>query len=149
MTAPNWGYLRIAVESPVRWPAEEREIEFGGRTITLSPETDEQFPSILIEYDDTFTQYAAQRLAHEFATAVAWAERCPVNLTYMVACTSPGLRLGKGPRSKGHVGAAEFEYLVHPTDQRTKLALALYREGQTVNLCRINSWRSTGLLTST
>ncbi len=133
MSAPDWGYLRVAVETPIRWPAEDTEIEFGGRTVTLSPETDENFASILIECNARFPKDAALRLAYEFATAVAWAERRELNLPYMVACTSPGLHLGK-PRSKGHVGTGEFEYLAHPADQKTKLALALFREGLTINV---------------
>jgi len=133
MSGLSWGFLRVAVDTAIRWPADETVIEFGGHEITLSPESDELLPTMMVKYDGAFTKDDAFRLLSEFTTAVAWAEGLGVNLTYTVAASTPGLWLHR-PNQRGHVGPGRFDYLPNPPDQKTKLALALFREALTVNL---------------
>jgi hypothetical protein len=127
-------YLRVAAETDIRWPDKDTEVEFGGHKLTLSPETEKHFPTVLIEYGKSFPEDAAFRLVCEFATAVAWAQGLAAYLSQKNNSTTPRFMCGKGPRMRGHVGSAEFDYLPQPKDPKTKLALALYREAMTVNL---------------
>jgi len=127
------GYLRIRLETTMPWPKAETVLEFGGHKITLSPQTEQHAPTLMVQFGDGFGPDEALRLLYEFATALAWAEGRAISLTFMTTCTSPSLMLGKGP-SHGPIGDGEFNYLPRPADPKAKLALALFREGLTVNV---------------
>jgi hypothetical protein len=67
----------------------------------------------------------------ELLSALAWAEQAEAVTTFGNWCTAP-LNIGKGPM--GVIGDGHFDYLPDPPDAKAKLALALYREGLSVNL---------------
>ena len=86
---------------------------------------------VRVETSTGFTRNDADKLMLEFLSALAWAEQGGVVPTFGNWCTAP-LDVGKGP--KGCVFDGSFDYLPDPPDPKAKLALALYREGLSVNL---------------
>ncbi|MGD0381954.1 MAG: methylamine utilization protein MauJ [Thermoguttaceae bacterium] len=78
-----------------------------------------------------FTRNDADKLMLEFLSALAWSEQGGVVPTFGNWCTAP-LAVGKGP--SGCIFDGTFDYLPDPSDPKAKLALALYREGLSVNL---------------
>jgi hypothetical protein len=86
---------------------------------------------VRVETSAGFTRNDAEKLTYEFLSALAWAERRAVVPTFGNWCTAP-LAIGKEPR--GCVFDGTFDYLPDPPDPKAKLAIALYREGLSVNL---------------
>ena len=131
-TLPARGYLTIGVDTEIPWPSKEVVIDFRGRKFHLLPETDELSRMIRVETAPGFTQPDADKLSLELLSALAWAEQRGVTPTFGNWCTAP-LNIGKGPRG-GIIGSGHFDYVPDPSDPKAKLALALFREGLSVNL---------------
>ena len=87
---------------------------------------------IRVETAPGFTQLDADKLILELLSALAWAEQGAATPTFGNWCTAP-LNVGKGPRG-GPMGSVHFDYLPNPQGSTAKLALALFREGLSVNL---------------
>ncbi|MCG3130865.1 MAG: hypothetical protein FLDDKLPJ_01639 [Phycisphaerae bacterium] len=128
---PAKGYRTVAIDTQIPWPSTERVINFRGREVHLLPGSDTLSRMIRVETSTDFTQPDADRLIFEFLSALAWAEQAEAVTTFGNWCTAP-LNLGKGPM--GMIGDGHFDYLPDPPDPKAKLALALYREGLSVNL---------------
>lgn len=130
-TLPDKGYYTTGIDADIPWPSQEVIIEFHGQEFHLLPETDDLSRMIRVETSTRFTRDDAHRLVLEFLSALAWAEQYGVVPTFGNWCTAP-LAVGKGP--KGCIFDGTFRYLPDPSNPKAKLALALYREGLSVNL---------------
>jgi hypothetical protein len=86
---------------------------------------------IRVRTDAAFTQIDADKLIFELLSALAWVKQAEAATTFANWCTAP-LNVGKSP--VGMIGGGHFDYLPNPADPKAKLALALYREGLSVNL---------------
>jgi hypothetical protein len=130
-TLPAKGYRTTGIDTEIPWPSKEVVIDFCGRKLNLLPETDRVGRMIRVETDTGFTQVDADKLILEFLSALAWAEQAGAAPTFGNWCTAP-LAIGKAPI--GMIGNGKFDFLPDPPDPKAKLALALYREGLSVNL---------------
>jgi hypothetical protein len=128
---PAKGYRTVGIDADIPWPSRERFIDFRGRRFHLLPATDKVSRMIRVETATDFTQRDADRMIFELLSALAWAEQGGARTTYGNWATAP-LDIGKGPM--GIAGDGHFDYLPDPADPKAKLALALYREGLSVNL---------------
>lgn len=128
---PAKGYRTVAIDTQIPWPATERVINFRGREVHLLPGSDTLSRMVRVKTSTDFTQLDADKLILEFLSALAWAEQAEAVTTFGNWCTAP-LNLGKGPVAV--IGDGHFDYLPDPPDPKAKLALALYREGLSVNL---------------
>lgn len=131
MSLPAHGYLTVGVDTQISWPAKERVVVFRGREFHLLPGSDTLSRMIRVKTEPGFTQVEADRLILELLSALAWAEQGGAGTTFGNWRTAP-LNIGKGP--VGMIGSGHFDYLPDPSDPKAKLALALYREGLSVNL---------------
>lgn len=133
-TLPAKGFLTVGIDTSIRWPAEAQVIRFRGRELHLLPGSEELACMIRVETATGFTQADANKLILEFLSALAWAKQRGAVATFGSWCTSP-LNIGKGPGGViGILGDGHFDFLPDPPDPKAKLALALYREGMSVNL---------------
>lgn len=130
-TVPARGYRTIGVDTPIPWPCKERVITFRGHEFHILPGSEELSCMIRVKTDTGFTQIDADKMILELLSALAWAEQAGAVTTFGNWCTAP-LNIGKGPM--GMIGPGHFDYLPDPPDPKAKLALALYREGLSVNL---------------
>jgi hypothetical protein len=130
-TLPAKGYRTVGIDTQIPWPAQERIVYFRGRKFHLLPGSDTLSRMIRVETDVGFTQVDADKLILELLSAFAWAEQAEAVTTFGNWSTAP-LNIGKGPM--GIIGDGHFHYLPDPSDPKAKLALALYREGLSVNL---------------
>lgn len=128
---PAKGYRTVGIETDIPWPAKERIIHFRGHEFRLLPGSDTLARMIRVETGEGFTQVEADKLILELLSALAWAEQAEAVTTFCNWCTAP-LNIGKGPM--GVISDGHFEYVPNPPDPKAKLALALYREGLSVNL---------------
>ena len=129
-TLPAKGYRTVGIDTEIPWPSKEAVIDFRGRNFHLLPETNRTSRMIRVETDTGFTQVDADKLILELLSALAWAEQAKAAPIFGNWCTVP-LNIGKGPM--GTTGSGRFDYLPDPLDPKAKLALALYREGLSVN----------------
>jgi len=125
------GYRTVGIDTQIPWPAKEQVITFRGREFQLLPGSDTLSHMIRVKTETGFTQVDADKLILELLSALAWAEQAEAVTTFGNWCTAP-LNIGKGPM--GMIGAGHFDYLPDPPDPKAKLALALYREGLSVNM---------------
>ncbi len=130
-TLPDKGYYTTGIDADIPWPSQEVVIDFHGQKFQLLPETDDLSRMLRVETSTGFTRDDAHKLVLEFLSSLAWAEQYGVVPTFGNWCTAP-LAMGKGP--KGCVFNGTFSYLPDPPSPKAKLALALYREGLSVNL---------------
>lgn len=128
---PAKGYRTVGIETQIAWPIQERVVTFQGREFHLLPGTDKLSRMIRVKTEPGFTQVDADKAILELLTALSWAEQAGAETTFGSWATVP-LNIGKGPM--GISGLGEFSYLPDPLDPKAKLALALYREGLSVNL---------------
>lgn len=128
---PAKGYRTVGIDTQIPWPAKERVVTFRGREFHLLPGSDNLARMIRVETGVGFAQVDADKLILELLSALAWAEQAEAVTTFGNWCTAP-LNIGKGPM--GMIGDGNFDYLPDPPDPKAKLALALYREGLSVNL---------------
>lgn len=130
-TSPDKGYLTVGVTTQFAWPAKERVVVFREREFQLLPGSDTLSPMIQVKTEPGFTQLDAYKLILELLSALAWAEQGGAETTSGSWGSVP-INIGKGPT--GMTGEGYFDYLPDPADTKAKLALALYREGLSVNL---------------
>jgi hypothetical protein len=128
---PAKGYRTVGIDTQIPWPAKERIIQFCGHEFHLLPGSDTLARMIRVETCDGFTQGDADKLILEILSSLAWAEQAEAVSTFGNWCTAP-LNIGKGPM--GVIGDGHFDYVPDPPNPKAKLALALYREGLSVNL---------------
>lgn len=125
------GYRTVGIDTQIAWPVKEQVVIFRGREFHLLPGSDTLASMIRVKTEAGFTQLDADKLIFELLSALAWAEQAGTVTTHGNWCTAP-LNIGKGPM--GMIGEGHFDYLPDPADPKAKLALALYREGLSVNL---------------
>ncbi len=68
-----------------------------------------------------------------FLSGLAWGKGKSMRETLGTTCSAGPLAIGKGP-SGGIIDNGPIEYVPDPANDRTKLALALYREALSVNM---------------
>jgi hypothetical protein len=130
-TLPTKGYRTVGIDTQIPWPAKERIVHFRGHKFHLLPGSDTLARMIRVETSESFTQVDADKLILELLSSLAWAEQADALTTFGTWSTAPR-NIGKGPM--GVIGDGHFDYVPEPSDPRAKLALALYREGLSVNL---------------
>lgn len=130
-TVLDKGYRTFGIDTQIPWPAKEQVITFRGREFYLLPGSDKVARMIRVKTATGFTQADADKAILEMLSALAWAEQGSAMTTYGNWCTAP-LNVGKEPVGIG--GNGHFDYLPDPAELKAKLALALYREGLSVNL---------------
>jgi hypothetical protein len=128
---PAKGYRTVGIDTQIPWPAKEQLVHFRGREFHLLPGSGTLACMIRVQTCEGFTQVEADKLNLELLSALAWMEQAQAVTTFGNWCTAP-LNIGKGPM--GIVGDGHFDYLPDPSDPKAKLAMALYREGLSVNL---------------
>ena len=132
-TANQW--LGIAVDSSVPWPTVDAKVSFCGREIVLRAATDATWPSVEIDFAPPMAADAAHLLLRRFLSSLVWTEGYAVR---EIMSFRGARRMGFGRSGPGMVGMVlnphfRADYLPEPTDPKTQLALALYREALGVN----------------
>lgn len=122
-------FFNIALQTNINWPIEETQVSWRGRTILLRPATTNYAPDVLLEYDETtMISLAAHRFLREFLSAFVWVARQRAK-EFAAGGGPMALRVGPGPLFQ-NIPAEPFklEYLPDCPDEKSGLAIALYRE---------------------
>lgn len=122
-------FFNIALQTNLDWPTVETEVQWRGRIILLRPATTNYAPDVLLEYDGSaMTRLDAHRFLREFLSAFVWVGRQRAK-EFSAGGGPVALRVGPGPLFQ-NIAAEPFklEYLPDWTDEKSGLAIALYRE---------------------
>jgi hypothetical protein len=122
---PQW--IVIAVEHSVFWPTQETKVEFRGRELVLRPETDNFAPDVITAYAPPGSYEEALRAIRNFLSSLAWVRRGKIR-EIMITGGSHPIHCGKGREARLIDPKFRIDYLPDPTESRTRLALAFYRE---------------------
>lgn len=125
-------YVVVGLESGVPWPTTETRVGFRNYEFLLRPETDTLAPTVVLEYEAPMTYNEGLALTRRFLSSLAWAKG---GRLLEIATTGGGIpiQVGKGPGARLIDPRFRLDYLPDPPDERTHLALALYREALNVN----------------
>ena len=130
MSAFSW--VVVGVEAGVPWPTKELEISFEGHKLLLRPETEDNAPSAVIQSEPGFDEDQCKSFLRRFLSAYAWVEQGSIR-EVMWLLSGAKAYVGKGPRWGLAGTGVKLDFLPETTDKRARLALALYREGQSLN----------------
>lgn len=123
-------WLVVGVESSVPWPTVATRVRYGGQELLLRPGTETERPDVAFLHSLPSSQ--AHELVRRFLSALCWAEGYSIREAGSSEGGSP-IRIGR--RGPCDVVASHFgvNYLPDPGDAKAKLALALYREAQSLD----------------
>jgi len=131
-------WLDFAVRADFSWPNRAVEIPFEGKFVMLRPDTDELLCTASL-YDDAGTTFdTGGTILSRFLSRLAWSREGGIEVLFAIGTNQtdqPG-RLGRG--TYGLSGWASVEpwhylYLPLPASMQADLALALFREGLSLN----------------
>ncbi|BBO33178.1 methylamine utilization protein MauJ [Lacipirellula parvula] len=115
------------------WPDVDATQEFEGEILHLRPPTKTALPDVRIQYEHPGDRLNALERIQRFLSRWSWWYRCPAQSSIHMFCSAP-TRLGDG----GHFSLSDRRHQVDSltttiSDEKTCLALALYREARSVN----------------
>lgn len=131
-------WVNLAVKPNFSWPNVQVEIPFEGRRVVLQPLTDELSCTVSVFDDGGLTFEDGGAILCRFLSRLAWSMNGGVVELFISGSNnpvSPG-RLARGTYGiSGCVAVRPWNYLYLPSaqDARADLALALFREGLSVN----------------
>jgi hypothetical protein len=137
MRRPLCHWLVVDFESDTRDPRPQLQTEYDGMTIHIQPHMDEfcDVMSTFVRAEEDIQQ--ASLKLNRFLSAMAWKDNCAfvtrgggAGNARQQDANNPRFNYLEKRRITGYViSRFDFEHLVVATDDRQRLALALYREG--------------------
>lgn len=113
------------------WPAKETTLQFGGQKIMLRPATKDKDQTICVELNG-ITDLEGWTLANRMLSILSWCDRNPIETAAYGTTTAVPQHYSRRPRFIG--SSHDFPFRRNPeANQKARLALALYREGKTLN----------------
>jgi len=132
-------WLVVGLEGRLFWTTKETKIQFRGRELLLRPPTDSFEADIVTTYSPPGTHDEALVIVRQFLSSLAWVRGGTVREIGTTGGSHP-IHIGKASAHTGQglqSALVDFEvrldYLPDPTDPRTRLALAFYREALGLN----------------
>ena len=123
-------YLQVGVEGGAVWPREETKINFGGHELILKPATKNTEQSVHINLKG-ITDIEALTLINRFLSILSWCDDQAMENLYGWSGNPIPVAVPKRKRIIGSSIAFPF-YRELESNQKARLALALYREGKTI-----------------
>lgn len=124
-------WLNLALEGSGPWPNNDTIQKFVSRDLLLRPETQANRKSIHVKLDGV-TAVAARTLVERFLSVIVWCDGQPMRIAGDAGWVGPGngpiTRTGAPRRGDAWIFSREL-----PRDPKVQRALALYREGRTLN----------------
>jgi hypothetical protein len=124
-------WMNLGVSGQAGWPREQCEVCFGGAQLVLMPRTEDTMASVHIEVSK-LDHVDAMTLVNRFLSLLSWCEGQPLINHYGWS----GNPVPVAVRAQNPVRSVSehFVFAREPLgEQRQRLALALYREGNNLN----------------
>lgn len=124
-------WLNVGIKGSAIWPTEETKVKFGGHELLLKPATRETEQSIHINLKG-ISDIDALTLINRFLSVLSWCDDQPMENRYGWSGSPVPVAIPKETRISGSSIAFPFYRDIEPSE-KTRLALALFREARTVN----------------
>jgi hypothetical protein len=124
-------WLNVAVKGSASWPTEETTVVFQGKRLILKPATHDTEQSVHINLRG-INGAEALTLINRFLSVLSWCDDQPMENRYGWSGNPIPVAVPRELRVVGASNTFPFCRLVEP-DKKARLALALFREGRTVN----------------
>lgn len=124
-------WLNVTVRGTAIWPAEETTVQFGGHTLILKPMKRDTEQSIHINLRGT-SEIEAQTIINRFLSLLSWIDDQPMENIFGFSGSPVPIPAGRGDRVTAQSRIFPFGRTLE-TNQKSRLALALFREARTVN----------------
>lgn len=125
-------WVVVGVDPSVAWPIEETEVNYCGHTLTLRPGGKEQMPTIAFAYQPGMGFDAALTIVRQFMSALSWVDRAAIREELVSGGGQP-VRILWAQRGNMITHKFRKDYLPVPESDRSRLALALYRDALGLN----------------
>lgn len=122
----------INIDNRMSWPTEPQSFEFEGRQIWIMPVTVDHHPGLAINRPNDLSDDDAWALLHRALSALAWMQNEGATVLFRSGGSLPSM-VGFGPQAAILRGSFDLSDFAGPTDDRARLALALIREGRSLN----------------
>jgi hypothetical protein len=131
--AVNGNWIVANVQTTSAWPVTSQKVRYRGDDVWILPLMNGFFPSVAMNIPHGRDREECARILMQFPSSVSWVQRQGYLVDGITGGTLPR-PLGR-EKTMGFSLAHEFDlsYLPEPTDERASLALALMREGRTLN----------------
>jgi hypothetical protein len=124
-------WLNVGVKGGAIWPTKETIVEFGDQKLVLKPATRNTEQSVHIKLRGP-SDADALTLINRFLSILAWCDDQPMENLYGWSGNPIPVAVPRASRALGSSIAFPFYRTLEP-DRKVRLALALFREGRTVN----------------
>lgn len=124
-------WLNVGVKGSAAWPTEETVLEFGGHKVVLKPATRETEQSVHVNLRG-ISDIEALTLINRFLSVLSWCDDQPMENRYGWSGNPVPVAVAKESRVVGSSIGFPF-YRELERDEKARLALALFREGRSVN----------------
>ena len=128
-TMERW--LNVAVKGSASWPTKESTVVFQGKRFILKPATHDTEQSVHINLRG-INEADALTLINRFLSVLSWCDDQPMENRYGWSGNPIPVSVPRELRIVGASSAFPFGRIMEP-DKKAKLALALFREGRSVN----------------
>jgi len=121
-------WVVATVHSRISWPTKKQIVDYDGAEFVLLPQSDSESAAVAIRADAYgLDATEARKRVMEFCSALAWSERQGIEVIAWTGGNLPRpIHMGHG---RSIVDFLEAEHLPYPTSDDGRAALALYREG--------------------
>lgn len=126
------GYRIYGIEPRFAWPKSEQAIDYDGNKFTLVPPTEGVSPLITTKLSENLPLTKSDRQVSELLSHLAWHEQAGVTIRLAAWSSCSTLAIARGAVAYVVGGPLHLPTIAQSATRR--LALALYREGLSVNL---------------
>lgn len=127
------GWLNCGVTTQASWPKAQKEVKYGGHNYVLMPLTKEHSASIHIELD-RIDHVEGMTLINRFLSALGWKCDEPAINHYGLSGNPVPVPVARYRIPFGYSPSDIFpSELTEITDKKARLAVALYREGKSLD----------------
>jgi hypothetical protein len=124
-------WLNVGVKGGAAWPTEATTVEFGGHKLVLKPATRDTEQSVHINLRG-ISDVEALTLINRFLSVLSWCDDQPMENRYGWSGNPVPVAVPRESRVVGSSIAFPFNRRLE-RNEKARLALALFREGRTVN----------------
>ena len=130
--AERGSWVVACVEPQIPWPTSVQKLTYRGQNIFVLPQFDDYYPSIVMRLGEGIsTRRDAQVLIFNLLSSLCWVQGRGALVEYWTGGSMP-IPMGGFARSGINVLLTDYfriHYIPDVTDQKTRWALAFYREG--------------------
>jgi hypothetical protein len=126
-------WICLNVETSCAWPTRPQSTEFAGQRIWIIPITQEDHAGVAMLLPSGMDREDAEALLYRFLSVLAWRENSGIAVAHRTGGSLPYM-VGLN-KKHGFAIREEFDLTeaVCPTDEAPRIALALMREGRSLN----------------